>query len=182
LLDEPSDGELILNGHVVTELSGPERSRLRNREVGFIFQAFNLIGDLSVAENVALPLVYAGLSAGERKERVSEALGSVDMTHRRNHYPRQLSGGQQQRVAVARALVARPAILLADEPTGNLDSANGKSVMDLLLKLHQGGASICVVTHHPGFAELAERSVHMMDGRIVSGNASSERDLQGSAV
>jgi putative ABC transport system ATP-binding protein len=141
--------------------------RIRNREIGFIFQAFNLIGDLNVYENVELPLTYRGMSSGERKKRVHEALERVGMSHRVKHYPSQLSGGQQQRVAVARALAGSPSILLADEPTGNLDSANGESVMELLRDLHRQGATVCMVTHDPRYARFAERTIHLFDGRIV---------------
>ena len=144
-----------------------ERARVRNREIGFIFQAFNLIGDLTVYENVELPLTYRGMPSSERKKRVLESLEKVGMAHRIKHYPSQLSGGQQQRVAVARALGGQPAILLADEPTGNLDSRNGEAVMDLLRELHRGGATICMVTHDPRFARHADRSIHLFDGRVV---------------
>jgi len=144
-----------------------ERARIRNREIGFIFQAFNLIGDLNVYENVELPLTYRGMSGAERKKRVHEALERVGMGHRVKHYPSQLSGGQQQRVAVARALAGDPAILLADEPTGNLDSANGEAVMDLMRELHRGGATICMVTHDPRYARYADRTIKLFDGRIV---------------
>jgi putative ABC transport system ATP-binding protein len=144
-----------------------ERARIRNREIGFIFQAFNLIGDLTVYENVELPLTYRGMGSAERKKRVHEALERVGMNHRVKHYPSQLSGGQQQRVAVARALAGDPSILLADEPTGNLDSANGEAVMSLLAELHRAGSTICMVTHDPRYAKYAERTVHLFDGRIV---------------
>ena len=144
-----------------------DRARIRNREIGFIFQAFNLIGDLTVYENVELPLTYRGMAGAERKKRVQEALERVGMSHRVKHYPSQLSGGQQQRVAVARALGGDPAILLADEPTGNLDSANGEQVMDLLRELHRGGATICMVTHDPRYARYADRTIRLFDGRIV---------------
>jgi putative ABC transport system ATP-binding protein len=167
LLDSPSDGEYVLNGKPVQGLSLSERARIRNREIGFIFQSFNLIGDLSVYENVELPLTYRGMSSGERKERVNAALERVGMAHRAKHLPSQLSGGQQQRVAVARAVCGDPAILLADEPTGNLDSTNGEAVMELLRELHRGGATICMVTHDQRFAKHADRSVHLFDGRIV---------------
>ncbi len=167
LLDSPSDGQYILNGTAVEDLSLSERTRIRNREIGFIFQAFNLIGDLTVYENVELPLTYRGMSGAERKQRVQEALERVGMSHRTKHYPSQLSGGQQQRVAVARALVGSPSILLADEPTGNLDSKNGESVMDLLRNLHQEGATICMVTHDPRYAQFADRNIHLFDGRVV---------------
>jgi putative ABC transport system ATP-binding protein len=167
LLDSPSEGDYLLNGKPVAKLSLPERTRIRNREIGFIFQAFNLIGDLTVYENVELPLTYRGMPATERKQRVQEALERVEMSHRMKHYPSQLSGGQQQRVAVARALAGSPSILLADEPTGNLDSKNGEVVMKLLRELHREGATICMVTHDPNYARFAERSVHLFDGRIV---------------
>ena len=167
LLDTPSDGEYTLAGEPVAKLSAAERARIRNRQIGFIFQAFNLIGDLTVYENVELPLTYRGLSASERKRRVSEALEKVGMSHRMKHYPAQLSGGQQQRVAVARAVAGDPAILLADEPTGNLDSTNGEAVMELLRELHRGGATICMVTHDPRYAQHADRSIHLFDGRVV---------------
>ena len=167
LLDSPSDGGYWLNDKPVEKLSLSERTRIRNREIGFIFQAFNLIGDLTVYENVELPLTYRGMGAAERKQRVQEALERVGMAHRVKHYPSQLSGGQQQRVAVARALVGKPLILLADEPTGNLDSKNGEAVMELLRELHQEGATICMVTHDPRFARHADRTVHLFDGRIV---------------
>ncbi len=167
LLDTPSNGSYSLKGSEVANLSFPDRARIRNREIGFIFQSFNLIGDLSVYENVELPLTYRGLSAGERKKYVTEALESVGMAHRARHLPSQLSGGQQQRVAVARALAGKPAVLLADEPTGNLDSKNGEAVMDLLKELHTGGATICMVTHDVQFAEHADRTVHLFDGHIV---------------
>jgi putative ABC transport system ATP-binding protein len=167
LLDSPSDGSYILNGKPVQGLKLSERARIRNREIGFIFQAFNLIGDLTVYENVELPLTYRGMPSAERKKRVHEALERVGMSHRVKHYPSQLSGGQQQRVAVARALGGDPSILLADEPTGNLDSANGEAVMDLLRELHRGGATICMVTHDPRYARYADRNIHLFDGRVV---------------
>ena len=167
LLDTPSDGQYTLNSRPVQGLKMSERARIRNREIGFIFQAFNLIGDLNVYENVELPLTYRGMSGAERKKRVHEALERVGMSHRVKHYPSQLSGGQQQRVAVARALAGSPSILLADEPTGNLDSANGEAVMDLLRDLHRQGATICMVTHDPRYARFAERNIHLFDGRIV---------------
>lgn len=170
LLDTPTEGKYLLNGRSVENLSFAERARIRNREVGFIFQSFNLIGDLTVYENVELPLTYAGLSGAERRLRVTEALEKVGMSHRTRHFPSQLSGGQQQRVAVARALAGKPSILLADEPTGNLDSRNGESVMELLRDLHREGATICMVTHDPRFALFADRSVHLFDGRIVEEN------------
>jgi putative ABC transport system ATP-binding protein len=168
LLDSATEGEYILKGQEVGELSVRERSQLRNREIGFIFQAFNLIGYLTVRENVELPLTYRGMPAANRNERVEEALEKVGMSHRMSHYSSQLSGGQQQRVAVARALAGSPAILLADEPTGNLDSKNGMAVMDLLHELHGEGATICMVTHDPRFASFADRTVHLFDGKVVS--------------
>ena len=168
LLDTASSGSYVLNGHDVAALGAAQRARIRNAEIGFIFQAFNLIGDLTVEENVELPLTYRGnIHAIERRARVQEALERVGMAHRMRHYPAQLSGGQQQRVAVARALVGKPAILLADEPTGNLDSRNGEAVMALLAELHQGGATICMVTHDARYAELAQRKIRLFDGRVV---------------
>ncbi len=167
LLDTPTDGSYLLEGQPVVNLTAAERARIRNRRIGFIFQAFNLIGDLTVYENVELPLTYRGMSGAERKQRVQGALEQVGMSHRAKHYPAQLSGGQQQRVAVARAVVGDPAILLADEPTGNLDSTNGESVMGLLRELHRGGATVCMVTHDPRYAEHADRSIHLFDGRVV---------------
>jgi putative ABC transport system ATP-binding protein len=167
LLDTPSDGTYTLNNRPVSGLKLSERARIRNREIGFIFQAFNLIGDLTVYENVELPLTYRGMPGSERKRRVQEALERVGMSHRMKHYPSQLSGGQQQRVAVARALGGDPLILLADEPTGNLDSANGEAVMSLLKELHTAGATVCMVTHDPRYAEFADRTIRLFDGRIV---------------
>ena len=167
LLDSPTAGEYKLNGKPVSTMGVSDRTRIRNREIGFIFQAFNLIGDLSVYENVELPLTYRGMGPAARKQKVQAALERVDMTQRANHYPAQLSGGQQQRVAVARALAGDPLILLADEPTGNLDSKNGDAVIDLLRELHQGGATICMVTHDPRYASVAERTIHLFDGCIV---------------
>ncbi len=167
LLDSPTEGTYTLKGRPVGSLKASERARIRNREVGFIFQAFNLIGDLTVYENVELPLTYRGMRAAERKKRVQEALEKVGMSHRMKHYPSQLSGGQQQRVAVARGLAGDPSILLADEPTGNLDSVNGRAVMDLLTDLHRQGATICMVTHDPRYAGYAHRKVHLFDGRVV---------------
>ena len=171
LLDSPSEGSYTLNGQAVANLNHAQRSRIRNKEIGFIFQSFNLIGDLTVYENVELPLTYRGMSAAERKESALRALERVGMGHRMRHHPSQLSGGQQQRVAVARALGGKPSILLADEPTGNLDSKNGEAVMDLLRELHREGATICMVTHDPRFARYADRSIHLFDGRIVEENA-----------
>jgi putative ABC transport system ATP-binding protein len=172
LLDTPTSGSYVINGQPVQGLVPRERARIRNREIGFVFQSFNLIGDLTVYENVDLPLTYRGMAAHERRSRVLEALDRVGMKPREKHLPSQLSGGQQQRVAVARALVGRPSLLLADEPTGNLDSRNGQSVMDLLSELHRDGATICMVTHDPRFADCASRTVHLFDGRIVDESAS----------
>jgi len=168
LLDSPTGGSYSLNGTPVQDLATPQRARIRNREIGFIFQSFNLIGDLTVYENVELPLTYRGMRAAERKERSLQALERVGMGHRAKHLPSQLSGGQQQRVAVARALVGEPNVLLADEPTGNLDSRNGEAVMELLRDLHRAGATICMVTHDARFARHADRTVHLFDGRVVS--------------
>ena len=168
LLDTPTGGAYLLNERPVHDLTMQERARIRNREIGFIFQSFNLIGDLSVQENVELPLTYRGMLAEERRARVREALDKVGMGHRAKHLPAQLSGGQQQRVAVARALAGQPAVLLADEPTGNLDSKNGEAVMELLHELHRGGATIVMVTHDARFTRFAERVVHVLDGRIVA--------------
>ena len=167
LLDAPTGGSYELNGHAAASLTLAERAHIRNREIGFIFQSFNLIGDLTVFENVELPLVYRGMSSGERRVRVMEALEEVGMSHRAKHLPGQLSGGQQQRVTVARAVGGRPSILLADEPTGNLDTTNGDAVMDLLKDLHRRGATICMVTHDTRFANYADRSVHLLDGRVI---------------
>ena len=172
LLDTPSDGTYVLNDRQVATLSLSERARVRNREVGFIFQSFNLIGDLTVFENVELPLTYRGMRAAERRERVTAALERVGMAHRAKHLPSQLSGGQQQRVAVARAVCGEPSILLADEPTGNLDSRNGEAVMDLLSELHQSGATICMVTHDARYAAHAKRTIHLFDGRVVEESVS----------
>ena len=171
LLDSPSEGAYILNGRPVESLKASERARIRNREIGFVFQAFNLIGDLTVNENVELPLTYRGMGGAERKRRCQEALEKVGMSHRMKHYPSQLSGGQQQRVAVARALVGDPLILLADEPTGNLDSKNGEAVMDLLRELNKNGATICMVTHDSRYAQHADREVHLFDGKVANGEA-----------
>ncbi len=167
LLDTPSSGKYTLAGHSVELLTPSERARVRNRQIGFIFQAFNLIGDLTVYENVELPLTYRGMPSAERNTRVTQALERVGMAHRIKHYPSQLSGGQQQRVAVARAVAGDPAILLADEPTGNLDSSNGEAVMELLRELHQGGATIIIVTHDPRYARWADREVRLFDGKVV---------------
>jgi len=167
LLDSPTEGQYVLAGEPVANLGPTDRARIRNRQIGFIFQAFNLIGDLTVFENVELPLTYRGMPANERKKRVQDALERVGMAHRMRHYPSQLSGGQQQRVAVARAVAGDPAILLADEPTGNLDSKNGEAVMELLQELHRGGSTICMVTHDNRYAKHADRTVHLFDGRVV---------------
>jgi putative ABC transport system ATP-binding protein len=169
LLDTPTNGSYALNGQPVTDLKPRDRARVRNREIGFIFQSFNLIGDLTVFENVELPLTYRGMSASERQRRVGESLDRVGMGHRAKHLPSQLSGGQQQRVAVARAVAGEPVMLLADEPTGNLDSRSGESVMELLRELHDNGATICMVTHDSRYARHADRHIHLFDGRIVDG-------------
>ena len=166
LLDAPTSGEYILAGEHVATLTARERARVRNRQIGFIFQAFNLVGDLTVHENVELPLFYRGMGGPERRRRINDALDRVGMSHRARHFPAQLSGGQQQRVAVSRAVAGDPVILLADEPTGNLDSTNGAAVMNLLCSLHEQGATICMVTHDPRYELHAERSVHMLDGAV----------------
>ena len=176
LLDSPSDGQYQLNGQPVATLKMSERARTRNREIGFIFQSFNLIGDLSVYENVELPLTYRGMRPAERNERVNEALEKVEMAHRAKHLPSQLSGGQQQRVAVARAVAGQPSILLADEPTGNLDSKNGEAVMTLLEQLHGEGSTICMVTHDPRYALHADREIHLFDGKIVHDGSGEDRE------
>ena len=181
LLDSPTEGAYQLDGTPVETLSASQRATIRNRHIGFIFQAFNLIGDLTVYENVELPLTYRGLPASERKVRVQRALERVGMSHRTGHYPSQLSGGQQQRVAVARAVVGDPLILLADEPTGNLDSTNGQAVMELLGELHAEGATICIVTHDPRYAHFADRQIHIFDGQVVDSEDLSDevaRDLR----
>jgi len=177
LLDVPTEGEYWLDGRPVATLTLSERARVRNRKIGFIFQSFNLIGDLTVYENVELPLTYQGLSASDRKSKVITALEKVGMSHRTKHYPSQLSGGQQQRVAVARAVVGDPAVLLADEPTGNLDSKSGEAVMSLLRDLHRAGSTICMVTHDARYARHADRSVHLFDGRIVDEQQSGETEV-----
>ena len=178
LLDTPTEGKYWLSGHAVESLDRAERARVRNREIGFVFQSFNLIGDLTVFENVELPLTYRGMRAAERKQRVVAALEKVGMAHRVKHLPSQLSGGQQQRVAVARALVGEPSILLADEPTGNLDSKNSEAVMELLHELHHKGATICMVTHDPRFTRAAERTIHLFDGRVVSEDEKESAEVQ----
>ena len=167
LLDSPTEGSYAIHGRAVASLCVSARSRIRNREIGFIFQSFNLIGDLTVFENVELPLTYRNMAVNDRRRRVQEVLDRVGMAHRMKHYPAQLSGGQQQRVAVARALGGQPSILLADEPTGNLDSKNSEAVMDLLKEFHREGATICMVTHDPRYAVVADRTIHLIDGRIV---------------
>jgi putative ABC transport system ATP-binding protein len=182
LLDSPSAGTYLLNSEPVSGLTAAERARIRNREIGFVFQAFNLIGDLTVKENVELPLTYRGMLAAERGRRVQEALEKVGMSNRTSHYPSQLSGGQQQRVAVARAIAGSPSVLLADEPTGNLDSANSEQVMTLLHELHAEGSTICMVTHDPRYTEHAQRSVHLFDGQVVrdeSGGVAAELERHG---
>ncbi|HTC30740.1 MAG TPA: ABC transporter ATP-binding protein [Candidatus Acidoferrum sp.] len=168
LLDAPTSGSYMLNGRAVASLSAGERAAIRNREIGFIFQNFNLIGDLTVEENVELPLTYRGVSKGERRRRVTEVLERVNVGHRARHYPAQLSGGQQQRVAVARALAGNPSVLLADEPTGNLDSEHGEAVMHLLADLHLSGSTIVMVTHDRRFSSYAKRTIGLLDGRLVS--------------
>src|SRR5574342_750425 len=180
LLDSPTQGAYTLNGRSVADLPLSERARVRNREIGFIFQSFNLIGDLTVYENVELPLTYRGMRAAERRERANAALERVGMAHRAKHLPSQLSGGQQQRVAVARAVCGEPSILLADEPTGNLDSKNGEAVMELLKELHMSGATICMVTHDARYASHAERTIHLFDGRVVEeeGSVGAEKELE----
>ncbi len=182
LLDSPTGGKYLLDGEPVENLSASQRAKIRNQAIGFIFQAFNLIGDLTVYENVELPLTYRGMGGSERKERVQMALERVGMAHRMQHYPSQLSGGQQQRVAVARAIVGKPLILLADEPTGNLDSKNGNAVMELLNELHAEGATICMVTHDPRYAHVAERTIHLFDGQVVdeddAANAAHTKELE----
>jgi putative ABC transport system ATP-binding protein len=170
LLDSPTEGEYILAGEPVTELSRAERARLRGQHIGFIFQAFNLIGSMTVLANVERPMTFRKMPADERRRRATEALERVGMSNRAKHYPSQLSGGQQQRVAVARAVAGSPSLLLADEPTGNLDSENGEKVMELLRELHKGGATVCMVTHDPRYTRDANRTVHMLDGRMTNGD------------
>jgi putative ABC transport system ATP-binding protein len=182
LLDTPSGGSYTLNGKAVANLNLQDRARIRNQEIGFIFQAFNLIGDLSVYENVELPLTYRKMASGERKKAVMESLDKVGMSHRTKHYPSQLSGGQQQRVAVARALAGNPSVLLADEPTGNLDSVNGEAVINLLKELHEGGSTICMVTHDPRYSGFAQRTIHMFDGKITNETSQRPCDPEASYV
>ena len=182
LLDSPTEGKYTLNSRPVEDLDLSDRARIRNREVGFIFQSFNLIGDLNVFENVELPLTYRGMRSAERKTRVQQALEKVGMAHRSKHLPSQLSGGQQQRVAVARALVGEPSVLLADEPTGNLDSKNGEAVMELLRELHRAGSTIVMVTHDPRFARYAGRHVNLFDGRVVDESEAAAAGSQAGAA
>lgn len=182
LLDTPSEGRYLLKDQPVGDVPADEQARLRNQEIGFIFQGFNLIGDLSVYENVELPLTYQGVGSGELKKRVNEALDKVSMRHRAKYLPRQLSGGQQQRVAVARAIAGRPSILLADEPTGNLDSNNGEDVMNLMRDLHRDGATICMVTHDPRYAQHADRIVHLFDGKILKEDYAAAREAGGEEI
>ena len=177
LLDTPTEGNYWLKGKLVSELTPMESARIRNREIGFVFQSFNLIGDLTIFENVELPLTYLGMKPSERRMRVNAALEKVCMAHRSKHLPSQLSGGQQQRVAVARAVVAEPSILLADEPTGNLDSVNGQIVMELLRDLHRAGTTVCMVTHDPRYALYADRTIHLFDGHIVEERAESAAEV-----
>ena len=178
LLDSPTAGKYVLDGTPVENLTAAQRAKIRSQAIGFIFQAFNLIGDLTVFENVELPLTYRGMGGAERKERVQASLERVGMAHRMSHYPSQLSGGQQQRVAVARAIVGKPLILLADEPTGNLDSKNGGAVVDLLKELHAEGATICMVTHDPRYSHIADRAVHLFDGQVVSEDRAQKHALE----
>jgi putative ABC transport system ATP-binding protein len=180
LLDTPTGGEYLLDAEPVANLTASQRARIRNQHIGFVFQAFNLIGDLTVYENVELPLTYRGMPGSERRQRVETALEKVGMAHRSKHYPSQLSGGQQQRVAVARAIVGQPLILLADEPTGNLDSKNGEHVMDLMRDLHAEGSTICMVTHDPRYAHYADRTINLFDGQVIAeenGTARDQREL-----
>ncbi|HKR00255.1 MAG TPA: ABC transporter ATP-binding protein [Pyrinomonadaceae bacterium] len=177
LLDTPTEGRYWLQGRLVSELTPAEAARIRNREIGFVFQSFNLIGDLTIFENVELPLTYLGMKTTERRSKVNAALEKVGMGHRSKHLPSQLSGGQQQRVAVARAIVAEPAILLADEPTGNLDSVNGQIVMELLRDLHRAGTTVCMVTHDPRYALYADRTIHLFDGRVVEESAETAEEV-----
>lgn len=170
LLDNPSDGEYFFLGEEVSKYTERQRAQMRKTNIGFIFQSFNLIDELTVYENVELPLLYQKVSSGERKTRVNEVLEKMQLIPRSTHFPQQLSGGQQQRVAVARALVTRPKLILADEPTGNLDSKNGEEVMGLLNKLHEDGATIIMVTHSPAYAEFGQRTIHLFDGHIVTEN------------
>ncbi len=167
LLDNPNSGQYYFMDHEVSDYSERKRTDLRKNNIGFVFQSFNLIDELTVFENVELSLLYTGVRSSERKERVKEVLEQTGIEHRINHFPQQLSGGQQQRVAVARAVVARPKIILADEPTGNLDSKHGEEVMDLLTNLHQAGTTIVVVTHSPEYAKRARRTIELLDGNVV---------------
>jgi putative ABC transport system ATP-binding protein len=182
LLDAPTSGRYEFEGTEVGRLSVQDRAKIRNRRIGFVFQAFNLIGELTVYENIELPLTYRGMSSAERKPRVEEAIERVGMTHRMKHFPAQLSGGQQQRVGVARAIVGDPPILLADEPTGNLDSKNGEAVMNLLGDLHSTGTTLCIVTHDPRYADHAERTIHLFDGKVVAGEGAAAGAMSGAQV
>ncbi|MCP4221418.1 MAG: ABC transporter ATP-binding protein, partial [bacterium] len=177
LLDNPSEGEFHFLDHEVSRFSEKKRAGLRKENIGFVFQSFNLIDELTVFENVELPLLYLKVPPGERRKRVNEALERMQLIPRTSHFPQQLSGGQQQRVAVARAIVARPKLILADEPTGNLDSKNGEEVMNMLIKLHEAGTTIIMVTHSPGYAEFAQRTIHLFDGHIVTENIKKEFHL-----
>jgi len=174
MIDKPSDGEYQFLGEEVGRYSERQRANLRKNNIGFVFQSFNLIDELTVYENVELPLLYLGYSSSERKKRVTEVLEQMEIIARKNHFPQQLSGGQQQRVAVARAIVARPKLILADEPTGNLDSAHGEEVMRIIGELHEGGTTVVIVTHSPAYAEYSHRIIHLFDGHIVSENIQEE--------
>jgi len=177
LLDNPSDGEYNFLDEEVSKFSEKKRAQLRKQNIGFVFQSFNLIDELTVYENVELPLLYLKVPSSERKKRVNEALDQMQLVPRKNHFPQQLSGGQQQRVAVARAIVGRPKLILADEPTGNLDSANGEEVMSILTKLHEEGTTIVMVTHSPAYADYGQRTIHLFDGHIVTENINKEFKL-----
>ncbi|NIM12550.1 MAG: ATP-binding cassette domain-containing protein [Candidatus Aminicenantes bacterium] len=177
LLDNPSEGEYIFLDHEVSRFSEKKRAQLRKKNIGFVFQSFNLIDELTVYENVELPLLYLKVPTSERKKKVNEVLEKMQLIPRKNHFPQQLSGGQQQRVAVARAIVGDPKLILADEPTGNLDSANGEEVMKMLTKLHESGTTIVMVTHSPAYAEYSQRTIHLFDGHIVTENVNEEFHL-----
>lgn len=174
MLDNPSDGEFFFLNTEVSKFSERQRANLRKSNIGFVFQSFNLIDELTVYENVELPLIYLGTASADRKKRVEAVLERMQIMHRRNHFPQQLSGGQQQRVAVARALVGNPKLILADEPTGNLDSRNGDEVMSMLTQLNEGGTTIIMVTHSPSYADYCQRVIHLFDGQIVSENMSNQ--------
>jgi putative ABC transport system ATP-binding protein len=174
MLDKPSDGQYFFLDEEVSKHSERQRAHLRKENIGFVFQSFNLIDELTVFENVELPLLYLGYSSAERKERVSEVLEQMEIMPRKNHFPQQLSGGQQQRVAVGRAVISKPKLILADEPTGNLDSAHGEEVMKLMSELHESGTTIIMVTHSPAYAEYSHRIIHLFDGHIVSENIQKE--------